>query len=46
MRELAAQLTAQRTRFPFDFVIMLGDNNYGDGSPESFKVRFEEPIRR
>jgi 3',5'-cyclic AMP phosphodiesterase CpdA len=24
---------------------MLGDNNYGDGSPESYKVRFENPFK-
>jgi len=44
-RELARQLAAQHERFPFDFVLMLGDNNYGDGSPQSFKVRFEEPYQ-
>jgi Calcineurin-like phosphoesterase len=43
--ELARQVTSERSRFPYDFVIMLGDNNYGDGSPESFKVRFEDPYR-
>jgi hypothetical protein len=42
-RQTAAQLSAQRARFPFDFVLMLGDNNYGDGSPDSYRVRFEEP---
>jgi 3',5'-cyclic AMP phosphodiesterase CpdA len=44
-RETAEQLSAQRDRFPFDLVLMLGDNNYGDGSPESYKVRFEEPYK-
>jgi hypothetical protein len=44
-RETAAQLSAQRTEFPFDFVLMLGDNNYGDGSPESYAVRFEQPYK-
>ena len=24
---------------------MLGDNNYGDGSPESYRERFEEPYK-
>ena len=43
-RETAAQLAAQHERFPFDAVLMLGDNNYGDGSPESYRVRFEEPF--
>jgi hypothetical protein len=44
-RETAAQLAAQREDFRFDVVLMLGDNNYGDGSPESYRVRFEEPFK-
>jgi acid phosphatase len=44
-RETAAQLAAQRANHPFDLVLMLGDNNYGDGSPESYRVRFEQPYR-
>jgi predicted phosphodiesterase len=44
-RETAAQLAAERARFPFDVVLMLGDNNYGDGSPQSYAVRFEEPYK-
>ena len=44
-RETAAQLAAQRERFPFELVLMLGDNNYGDGSPESYLRRFEEPFK-
>ena len=44
-RETAAQLAAQRANVPFDLVLMLGDNNYGDGSPESYRVRFEQPYR-
>src|SRR5688572_3577059 len=44
-RETAAQLAAQRKNFAFDFVLMLGDNNYGDGSPDSYQMRFEEPFK-
>ena len=44
-RQTAAQLAAQHNRFPFGLVLMLGDNNYGDGSPESYRVRFEEPYQ-
>ena len=44
-RETAARLTSEHNDFPFDFVLMLGDNNYGDGSPESYAVRFEEPYK-
>jgi 3',5'-cyclic AMP phosphodiesterase CpdA len=43
-RETAAQLARQRENFRFDFVLMLGDNNYGDGSPESYLHAFEEPF--
>ena len=44
-RETAAELARQREHIPFDFVLMLGDNNYGDGSPDSYRVRFEEPFK-
>ena len=44
-RETAAQLAKARESFEFDFVLMLGDNNYGDGSPTSYAVRFEEPYK-
>jgi 3',5'-cyclic AMP phosphodiesterase CpdA len=44
-RQTAAQLSLQREEFPFDFVLMLGDNNYGDGSAESYRQRFEFPYR-
>jgi 3',5'-cyclic AMP phosphodiesterase CpdA len=44
-RETASQLAAQHKHFPFGTVLMLGDNNYGDGSPESFRERFEEPYK-
>jgi hypothetical protein len=44
-QELAHQLIAQREKFPYQLVLMLGDNNYGDGSPESYRLRFEEPYK-
>jgi predicted phosphodiesterase len=44
-QETAHQLALQRQKFPFEFVLMLGDNNYGDGSPESYKTRFEQPFK-
>jgi 3',5'-cyclic AMP phosphodiesterase CpdA len=44
-RQTAAQLTAAHHDFPFDFVLMLGDNNYGDGSPDSYRQRFELPYK-
>jgi hypothetical protein len=44
-RETASRLASYRATFAFDFVLMLGDNNYGDGSPQSYVVRFEEPYK-
>jgi len=44
-RATAAQLAAQHEKLPFELVLMLGDNNYGDGSPQSYRQRFEEPYK-
>lgn len=41
--EVAQQMVEFRKMFPFDFVVMLGDNIYGTKSPEAFKHRFETP---
>jgi 3',5'-cyclic AMP phosphodiesterase CpdA len=41
--EIGAQLTKIQTTFPFDFVIMLGDNMYGGQSPADFVKKFEQP---
>jgi hypothetical protein len=43
--EVAAQMVAWRARFPFDFVLMLGDNIYGGNSPSDYRDKFEEPYR-
>jgi hypothetical protein len=43
--EVAAQMLAWRTRFPFDFVVMLGDNIYGTHAPQDYVRKFEEPYR-
>ena len=32
-----------RAAFPFDLVIMLGDNMYGGQSPADFVRKFEQP---
>jgi predicted phosphodiesterase len=39
--EAAARLINSRQTFPFDFVIMLGDNIYGGSSPKDFEKKFE-----
>ena len=43
--EVSAQMQAYRRVFPFDFVIMLGDNVYDGGSPEFYRQRFELPYK-
>jgi len=41
--EVAQQMTDARSRFPFDLVIMLGDNMYGGQKPSDFIKKFEQP---
>jgi Calcineurin-like phosphoesterase len=41
--EVAQQMVKARARFPFDLVIMLGDNMYGGQSPSDFVEKFERP---
>jgi hypothetical protein len=41
--ELAAQLVNARRTFPYTFVLMLGDNIYGDDSPKGYAKKFETP---
>jgi 3',5'-cyclic AMP phosphodiesterase CpdA len=42
-RDVANQMVKSRATFPFDFVIMLGDNMYGGQSPRDFVNKFEQP---
>jgi predicted phosphodiesterase len=42
--DVGKQMAAFRTKFPFDFVIMVGDNIYsGTGTAQDFKTKFEQP---
>jgi predicted phosphodiesterase len=42
--DVGKQMAAFRTRFAFDFVIMVGDNLYGgSASADDFKTKFEGP---
>ena len=43
--QVAQQLVESHRRFPFELVIMLGDNIYGRQDPEDFVRKFEEPYR-
>ncbi len=41
--EVAQRLVEYHRRYPFDFVIMLGDNIYGTQQPRDFERKFEKP---
>src|SRR6185503_19298602 len=41
--EIGQKLAATRATFPFEFVIMLGDNMYGGESARDFQNKFEKP---
>ena len=43
--EIAAKMVSIRQQFPFDFVIMLGDNIYGGNGPSDFQNKFERPYK-
>ena len=43
--EVAKQMADVHARFPFDLVIMLGDNMYGSQRPADFVNKFEAPYR-
>jgi 3',5'-cyclic AMP phosphodiesterase CpdA len=42
---VAQRMVGVRQDFPFDFVIMLGDNIYGGSSPKDFEKKFEVPYK-
>jgi 3',5'-cyclic AMP phosphodiesterase CpdA len=43
--EIADKLTATHQRFPFEFVVMMGDNLYGGQAPKDFLNKFEKPFK-
>jgi predicted MPP superfamily phosphohydrolase len=43
--DVANQMDRWHRRFPFDMVIMLGDNLYGSQRPEDFVQKFERPYK-
>ncbi len=44
-KELAEVMFEYRKIFPYEFVIMVGDNMYGGEKPEDFKKKFEDVYR-
>jgi len=43
--EVAEQMVRSRRKFPFEFVIALGDNLYGGSNPSDYKSKFEQPYK-
>lgn len=43
--QIAQQMVESRQRFPFEFVIMLGDNLYGGSNPSDYQTKFELPYK-
>jgi len=43
--ETADRLRLAREQFPFDFVLMMGDNIYGSKKPRDFAKKFELPYK-
>src|SRR5215510_8325161 len=43
--QIADKLTAAHQRFPFEFVVMMGDNLYGGEAPKDFNTKFEKPFK-
>ena len=43
--EVSAQMQAFRKVFPFDFVVMLGDNVYDGGTADDYRRKFELPYK-
>ena len=41
--EIAQKMKATHSKFPFEFVILLGDNMYGGESARDFQNKFEKP---
>jgi Calcineurin-like phosphoesterase len=44
-KEVARQMVGWHARFPFEFVVMLGDNIYPPHGPDDFATKFEQPYR-
>jgi hypothetical protein len=44
-KQLADVMTAYRRAFPYEFVLMMGDNMYGGEKPQDFREKFEDMYR-
>jgi predicted phosphodiesterase len=43
--QVGSQMAACREAFPFEFVLMPGDNLYGSERPSDYRRKFEEPFK-
>src|SRR5258708_24623903 len=43
--DIGGKLTAVHAIWPFDFVLMMGDNLYGGEAPRDFPHKFEKPYQ-
>ena len=43
--EMSRQMVAFHRKFPFEFMIMLGDDLYGGSSEADFRTKFEQPYK-
>jgi 3',5'-cyclic AMP phosphodiesterase CpdA len=44
-REVGTMMAQYRAAFPFEFVLMMGDNMYGGEAPADFEKKFAEPYK-
>jgi hypothetical protein len=45
-RQLADVMVQYKQAYPFEFVLMMGDNLYGGESPADFKLKFEDVYKK
>jgi len=43
--DVGNQMEAYRQKFPFEFVLMVGDNLYGGQGPHDFETKFQTPYK-
>jgi hypothetical protein len=43
--KVAERLIAARAKFPYEFVLMMGDNLYSGNGPKDYQKKFEEPYK-
>lgn len=44
--EVGEMMAQYRTAFPFEFVVMMGDNMYGGETPRDYQEKFSEPYKK